>query len=153
MPIRRGAAMWERLKQATSTEGRAHQITYWRTVLPAWLAAIVVALVMAIVDAFLGLRPSEWIPPGFGGAVERSLFALIYIYLAWVTIAVSIRRLHDRDKTGWWVIPLVCLPAGLRVFDDDTHGVVQSLVDLIEVIFGGWGFIEIGLSAGTPGDN
>lgn len=32
------------------------------------------------------------------------IFAIAYIYLTIAMIAVAIRRLHDIDRTGWWIL-------------------------------------------------
>lgn len=53
-----------------------------------------------------------------------------YILLGYVGIAVSVKRFHDRGKSGWWV-----------------------LVGLIPIIGAFWLLIENGFLDGTPGDN
>jgi uncharacterized membrane protein YhaH (DUF805 family) len=55
-----------------------------------------------------------------------TVFAL---YLA-LMFAVSVRRLHDRNKSGWWV-----------------------LLYFVPVIGQIWLFLELGVLAGTPGPN
>ncbi|MGA7942531.1 MAG: DUF805 domain-containing protein, partial [Bradyrhizobium sp.] len=32
------------------------------------------------------------------------------LVFVWVDLATSIKRLHDRDKSGWWMIPYFVLP-------------------------------------------
>ena len=55
------------------------------------------------------------------------LFGLV---LAWTHLAVFVKRWHDRDKSGWWV-----------------------LINLIPVIGWFWTLIECGFLDGTPGPN
>ena len=58
----------------------------------------------------------------FGGALQNAsdpseavplliLFVLLYIPMIWIGVALSVKRWHDRDKSGWWVfialIPIV----------------------------------------------
>src|SRR5690349_17799130 len=30
--------------------------------------------------------------------------------LLWIYLAISIKRLHDRNRSGWWVMPFLVLP-------------------------------------------
>ena len=48
----------------------------------------------------------------------------------WISLAVAVKRYHDRNKSGWWV-----------------------LIALVPVIGGIWYLIEAGFLAGTPGPN
>ncbi|MCU0928710.1 MAG: DUF805 domain-containing protein [Burkholderiaceae bacterium] len=52
------------------------------------------------------------------------------LLLLWPSLAISVKRWHDRDKSAWWV-----------------------LVGLIPVIGGLWLLIENGMLRGTPGPN
>jgi uncharacterized membrane protein YhaH (DUF805 family) len=64
---------------------RAARSEYWY-----WtLFTIIASIVAGIIDAVIGL--------GFiGGIVSLALLL--------PSIAVSIRRLHDLDRTGWWLL-------------------------------------------------
>jgi uncharacterized membrane protein YhaH (DUF805 family) len=65
--------------------GRAVRSEYWF-----WILFIVVGhIVAAIIDAVLGIY------------AIRPLFHLATIL---PTIAVAVRRLHDTDRTGWWIL-------------------------------------------------
>jgi hypothetical protein len=33
------------------------------------------------------------------------------VLFLWVYFATAVKRLHDRDKTAWWAIPLVAIPS------------------------------------------
>jgi len=72
--------------------GRAIRSEYWYWV----LFTIVGSIVAGIIDAVLGIT------------VIDPLFGLATIL---PSIAVAIRRLHDLDRTGWWIllglIPLI----------------------------------------------
>ena len=71
---------------------RACRSEYWY-----WILFIVIAEIVAgIIDQMLGMQ------------IVSSLFGLVTII---PNIAVAIRRLHDLDRTGWWIllgfIPLI----------------------------------------------
>jgi uncharacterized membrane protein YhaH (DUF805 family) len=38
--------------------------------------------------------------------------AIIVFPAVWIHYAAAIKRLHDLDKSGWWVIPWLCIPGG-----------------------------------------
>lgn len=80
------------LENYANFNGRARRAEYWWFV----LANIIVSIVFQIIDSIIGL-------PIFGG-----LYGLAVLIPA---IAVTIRRLHDVDKSGWFIllafIPLV----------------------------------------------
>jgi len=76
------------LKNYTAFSGRARRAEYWNFVLINFLAVIVVSIISAIIK----------------------LPALVYAYELAVllpSIAVGIRRMHDVNKSGWFLlIPL-----------------------------------------------
>lgn len=78
--------------------GRASRGEYWWAML--FLAAVTLAL-SAVDAATLGAGPED-------PSLLSSLFAVLTLL---PTIAVSVRRLHDIDRSGWWVllslVPLV----------------------------------------------
>jgi len=72
--------------------GRASRSEYWY-----WILFIFIAdIVAGIIDSVLGIQ------------IVTGLFGLVTII---PNIAIAIRRLHDLDRTGWWIllgfIPLI----------------------------------------------
>ena len=59
-----------------------------------------------------------------------SLYYIVSLVVLWPYLAISVKRWHDRDKTGWWV-----------------------LIWLIPVIGWIWALIELGFLLGTAGPN
>jgi uncharacterized membrane protein YhaH (DUF805 family) len=55
---------------------------------------------------------------------------VLYVPMIWVSLAVQVKRWHDRDKSGWWI-----------------------LVGFIPLIGPIWQFIETGCLRGTIGRN
>jgi uncharacterized membrane protein YhaH (DUF805 family) len=64
------------------------------------------------------------------GVIAGIIALLLVIPMIWIGLAVSIKRWHDRDKSGWWV-----------------------LINLVPVIGGLWSLIENGFLRGTVGGN
>jgi uncharacterized membrane protein YhaH (DUF805 family) len=101
------------LRQYADFSGRARRKEYWMFV----LFNILIAVGIAIVESILGL--------GFAGFGPLSgLYALALLI---PSLAVSVRRLHDTGRSGWWVligfVPLIGLIV-LLVFmvTDSEHG-------------------------------
>ena len=71
-----------------------------------------------------------------------ALFLLVYF-------TTSIKRLHDRDKSGWWMIPFFVAPGVFNQFADRLVGTFPGdiyllmLVGLVTFVFMIWGFIEM----------
>jgi uncharacterized membrane protein YhaH (DUF805 family) len=72
----------------------------------------------------------EGILYGILGRDNYTIFSLIGLVFLWPSLAVSIKRFHDRDKSGWWV-----------------------LIALIPIIGFFWILIELGILEGTKGPN
>jgi uncharacterized membrane protein YhaH (DUF805 family) len=107
----------EVLKKYTVFDGRAELKEYW------WfsLFSFIIIIVLSVIDIVTGT---------FNVNVGLGLLGGIYTLAVLIpSIAVSVRRLHDTDRSGWWLlingIPLI----GVIVF----------------LVFTG--------QAGTPGDN
>lgn len=93
-------------------DGRTNRAQFWAFVL-VYLAGSIVA---GIVDGVLGT-----------GGILGLVFGLAALY---PSICVSIKRWHDRDKSGWWI-----------------------LIGLIPLIGWIWAFVENGCLKGTDGPN
>jgi uncharacterized membrane protein YhaH (DUF805 family) len=89
----------EVLKKYAVFDGRARRKEYWFFV----LFNLIVALVLAFLDGMIGTFDAE---TGYG--VLSGVYMLAVIIPG---IAVTIRRLHDSDRSGWWwlicFIPLI----------------------------------------------
>jgi uncharacterized membrane protein YhaH (DUF805 family) len=76
--------------------GRAPRAEYW------WyaLALTVVLVVLMIIEALVGLNKMIL-------GVYGPLTALLYLATIVPGIAVSVRRLHDTNRSGWWLLLIV----------------------------------------------
>ncbi|MFD1624549.1 DUF805 domain-containing protein [Azospirillum griseum] len=90
------------LSNGVTFSGRAPRSEYWYWM----LFYLIVTILAAVLDFGLLMEDAEeWSESA--GIVER----LITLILAIPSLAVSVRRLHDIDRSGWWVllsfVPLV----------------------------------------------
>jgi len=80
------------LKNYAVFEGRARRKEYWLFL----LFNILILIVLSILDQILGTFDSE---------TKKGFISSVYSLAVIIpSIAVSIRRLHDTDKTGWWLL-------------------------------------------------
>lgn len=89
------------VKHYADFSGRANRKQFWLYAL--WL--VVVYIVIGILSAALGEKA--------GNAV----IALVWLALIVPNLAMIVRRLHDTDRSGWWVlISFLPLIGGLILF-------------------------------------
>ena len=93
------------LRRYTDFSGRSRRKEYWSFL----LGVVVVTILLTIIEGAVGL--SGMIAGAYG-----PLTALFFLGIIVPSIAVQVRRFHDQDKSGWWVlIGLVPLLGGLIV--------------------------------------
>ncbi len=80
------------LKKYTVFTGRARRKEYWFFV----LFNIIVSAALSVVDYFTGTYSAS-----YGTGLLGGLYALAVLLPA---IAVTIRRLHDTGRSGWWIL-------------------------------------------------
>ena len=82
------------LKNYAAFEGRASRKEFWYFV----LFFIIIALVAGLIDSIIGMPV---------------LSAITFLGLLIPSISVSVRRLHDTGRSGWWyllsLVPIVSL--------------------------------------------
>ncbi|WP_027552134.1 DUF805 domain-containing protein [Bradyrhizobium sp. Cp5.3] len=72
----------------------------------------------------------------------------------WIYLATAIKRLHDRDRTGWWIIPFFVVPGLFSQFSDLLPKSNWMLpFSLAASILWLWGTIEMFFVPGSAGDN
>ncbi|TWH96932.1 DUF805 domain-containing protein [Bradyrhizobium daqingense] len=72
----------------------------------------------------------------------------------WIFLATAIKRLHDRDKSGWWLVPFFLVPGLFNQFSDlvpDSHWMLP--VHLGAGMLWLWGLVEMFCVPGSVGDN
>ena len=74
------------LKNYTGFSGRARRTELWMF----WLINLGIAIVLTVIESILGL-------PGV-------LSGLYNLAILLPSIAVGMRRLHDTDRSGWWLL-------------------------------------------------
>ena len=116
-----------------TASGRINRATFWK----GFLLVIAVTLVAgaALFGYASAVQPTPTGDEGIHleGAAAAPFVIGIFLLIAFNIVAglcLAIKRLHDRNKSGWWM-----------------------LIQFIPLIGSIWYFIEVGFLAGTQGDN
>ena len=92
----------EVLKKYAVFSGRARRKEYWFFV----LFNIIISIVLAVIDGVTG---------SFSPEAGMGLLGGIYTLAVLIPgIAVSVRRLHDTERSGWWLL-IYLVPLGAIV--------------------------------------
>jgi uncharacterized membrane protein YhaH (DUF805 family) len=81
----------------------------------------------------------------------ESVGTLVFV---WVYLATGIKRLHDRDKAGWWMIPYFVIPGLYAQFQNrlpDSYLIFPLTLAVLLLLIAG--FIDIYLLRGTRWTN
>ena len=78
------------LKQYAVFRGRARRKEFWLF----WLVHLLIMIAVSFVDAALGTAEEDV------GPVFLAYYALTFL----PSLAVSVRRLHDTGRSGWWIL-------------------------------------------------
>ncbi len=99
-------------------QGRSRRSEFWlwvlfRIIVGAALGGISMSVLMSGIN-FQNPDPSQFMARYFS---VMPIMQLVNLGLLLPTIAVAVRRLHDINRTGWWVImPVVVAFAGMILF-------------------------------------
>jgi uncharacterized membrane protein YhaH (DUF805 family) len=97
-----------------SFQGRVGRMRFWFTS----LVLFGILIVLNVVGKSTGAR---------AGAL---ILLLLTLPILWVSLAVGVKRWHDRDKSGWWVF-----------------------INLVPIVGSIWALVENGFLKGTAGEN
>ena len=79
------------LKNYAGFSGRARRQEFWMFV----LVNFVISIVLSIIDLAIGTRTNS------GVGLLSTIYSLAVLI---PSIAVAFRRLHDTDRSGWWIL-------------------------------------------------
>jgi len=150
-----------------SFHGRISRARYWLAALIILCGMIFSLLVLSAIGSVFGFRgPVSIDLIGISASIQlgsddsaTSLIpqiatTLMTLAFGWCYAAVSIKRLHDRNKSGWWVVPYIVATGLYERFGDQLGGSwAAALLGLAVFIAFGWGLIEMCWFRGTDGPN
>lgn len=101
------------LKRYAEFSGRSRRMEYWMFFLGVVLFYLALFLVMmllvggAMSAAFMGNNPGAgagMMGAMLGGGIIGIVIVLTWLLLLIPSLAVGVRRLHDIDRSGWWLM-------------------------------------------------
>jgi uncharacterized membrane protein YhaH (DUF805 family) len=130
-------------------KGRINRGKYWLAILIFVIVGLVMGTISYIADQAL---PAQLL----------SIIVNIGLFIS--GLAVGIKRLHDRDKSGWWLLLFYLLPsllfgagAGLFIYgigEEAASGVIGgSVLYVLGLATLIWAIVELGCLRGTLGPN
>jgi uncharacterized membrane protein YhaH (DUF805 family) len=126
--------------------GRINRAKYWRATL---------------LFAGTGLMVAVILFTAAGIAAPLVILAVVLVLIPWLLWGISIttERLHDRNKSAWWLVVFYLAPAMLGQLAKAAWSAGATAVTLHYVLTLAafaltiWGFVEIGCLRGTNGSN
>jgi uncharacterized membrane protein YhaH (DUF805 family) len=126
--------------------GRINRAKYWRSLMLFGVAGLPVAVILFTAA---------------GIAAPVFVVMLVVVLIPWMIwgFVIHTERLHDRDKSAWWLLVFYGLPALLgpvaRIasFPGSPGATLHYILALAGFALSIWGFLEIGFLPGTGGSN
>ncbi|MGM4920331.1 DUF805 domain-containing protein [Tardiphaga sp. 813_E8_N1_3] len=142
-----------------------------------WLAALIMlGCMMLLGSAMVGIGKLLGMPinsysfstgdifaivdPASYRSMPRANLLLLVVHVVatplflWIYAAISIKRLHDRDRSGWWMVPFFVVPGLYNQLGgwlgDSILAIALAIVVFIVAL---WGAVELYVLKGTHGDN
>lgn len=154
------------LKRYADFSGRSRRMEFWMWQLFKFAVVFGVMILMMILGGAAMMGAANGDPGAMmaAGGVVMILYLLLLLFgLAIIIpdIAVSVRRLHDTDRSGWWILApvapyiLVFIAAALAVSSPDMAGVagIIGFVALLATIGLAIMLIVFYFMEGTKGPN
>ena len=126
----------------------------------AWVVAFLVALFILGVNVTDGSgldQPDKLVQMILDYAVAFIVLLglAIAIWVSW--FAIGVKRLHDRDKSGWWIVVFYILPwilgGAANTVDKQGNDTLTLILSLIGLLLMLWGIVVLGFLRGTRGPN
>lgn len=121
---------------------------------PFWLVTLLLFVIMVVVlIAVFAIWGGAFISGNLSGlGVLAVLLLIVYIPLLWISLALGAKRLHDRNKSAWWLVVFWLVPGVLQGIGEQigTAG-IALMVGAIAISI--WGLVELGFLRGTTGPN
>jgi uncharacterized membrane protein YhaH (DUF805 family) len=131
-----------------SFQGRLNRAKYW--------SAALIYLAVSIVCFVIG--------PGISSAISSigvlnsyllvAIFVIVGLLMIWSSIAVGIKRLHDRDQSGWWMLVFWGVNTIVSLLQKAAATPSSKIIlDIGSLAVTVWVIVELGCLRGTQGPN
>jgi uncharacterized membrane protein YhaH (DUF805 family) len=152
--------MFMPLKRYAEFSGRSRRMEYWMFVLFQIILWFVLMALFVVIAGSAMLSVARGNPAGLiaaGGSVMvvGALAVIIWLALLIPAIAVGIRRLHDTDRSGWWLGGFLILYFGSVFIPRAAGGAASALGAIVGIVILVYaiGLFVLMLLDGTKGPN
>jgi uncharacterized membrane protein YhaH (DUF805 family) len=111
-----------------SFQGRINRAKFWLVHLGIFVVEAIVLSLMGGTAAIISGNYEQIIV--VSGGATGAVWTIVGVLAFWISLALEVKRWHDRNKSGWWM-----------------------LIILVPVIGSLWYLIECGFLKGTTGPN
>jgi uncharacterized membrane protein YhaH (DUF805 family) len=152
------------LKRYAEFSGRSRRMEYWMFQLFMFLVYMAMMVLMMIVGGgamMTGGDPSAAMAAGGAVLIIFGLYALFALAMFIPSLAVSVRRLHDTNRSGWWILAplsgyvIMLIGTVMAAGSPDNPGIggILAMIGLIAVIGLGLTLLVFMFLEGTRGPN
>ena len=162
--------MFMPFKRYADFSGRSRRMEFWMWILfqvIVYVVVVILAMVLgggAMMMMGSGADPTSAMAAGGAMMIIFLLYGLFGLVCLIPSIAVSIRRLHDTDRTGWWLMAfwgpylvLLASPfivgASVASGSDPMAGGVIALIAVLALLVGSLILLVFDVLEGTKGPN
>jgi len=123
-----------------SASGRINRATYWRSLVVFGVAGLLTGVILLTAASL---------------AAPLVMVTIVVVVLPWLMwgFAIHTERLHDRDKSAWWLMMFFVGPGAFGHLAGAVGSALQHILALVALALSIWGFVEIGCLRGTAGPN
>ena len=127
------------LKRYADFSGRSRRMEFWMWQVFQVLVYVAVTILMMLLGGgammMMGSADPNTVAAAGGGILLIGGLYLIYALAVFIpSLAVAVRRLHDTNRSGWWILApvvpyaLVLVAGGMAISSPDSAGAAGGLV-------------------------
>ena len=137
--------------------GRISRRPWWL-----WMIPLILGMLAAVAIVFMHVGKDNMANVVAYDLHSRSVVALLVVYAIgnWIAVALSAKRLHDRDIRGFWAAIPTLIAFAIVVVQNRGHGgtmehpsMAINLLSLASTVFSLWLLVQCGFLKGTQGPN
>jgi uncharacterized membrane protein YhaH (DUF805 family) len=151
------------LKRYAEFSGRSRRMEYWMFQLFMFLVYMAMMVLMMVLGGgamMSGGDPSAMMAAGGAALIIGGFYMLFALAMFIPALAVSVRRLHDTNRSGWWILaPLsgyvIMLIGAMTAGTGDNAGIggILAMIGMVMVIGLGITLLVFMFLEGTRGPN
>jgi uncharacterized membrane protein YhaH (DUF805 family) len=138
--------------------GRINRKAYWLASIAVTMAGLLFIALLAYLATGNPAAPEVWQRPTDKSSVWAPVWMAYFLFLAWPSSALAVKRLQDRDRPAllWYVYYGLSAALTLLPVRGTTGSEIRPAAGaaiLVLAIFGTYIMFELGILRGTPGQN